>query len=200
MNKVLLSDQEAWSILEPFIPDIHACLVAGWNCWRDLGERVPEHVVRYDSTTRAGIVYNEIIAEARKRFFGVRDVNLQSRGRTLLLIFQGVLVLRFKKIDRNFRTRNVPTKQVVRMQYQMELQGLPPEATQVVAGYLLNALQDSVSGNWIVCPMGRSYEWKLPLGDQQPPPALPIQNPNDPAGPSVRSARVAKEEREAKGG
>ena len=198
--KDLLTEDQAWALLRGHIDDIRTCLVAGWNAWRDLGSRVPDHVVRFDSTTRAGIINNEIVAEARRRFHNVPGVNVTAQGRMVVLVFGGILILRFKKIDRNFRTRNVPTRQAQRFQYQMEMEGLPPEATVVVAGYLLTALQDAVHGNWLVCSYGTGLEWKIPLDSlTSSSPAL-LQTAPDPARPPVRSAKIQPIEKEETGG
>lgn len=195
----LLTADEAWALLQGHVDDIRACLVAGWNVWDDLGNRVPEHRIKFDSTTRAAIVNNAIAAEANKRFYNVAGVNVARKGRTLYLTFGGDIILRFKKVDRNFRTRNIPTKQALRLEYQMEVTGLPPKATVVVAGYLLNALQDSVQGNWLVCSVGADVEWKIPLDiAPPPPPPLLMRNPNDPVGPTVSSAKVAAKEAQEK--
>src|SRR5690606_33472964 len=131
-----------------------------------------------------------------KRFYNVPGVTISRKGRMLNLIFGGEIVLRFKKVDRNFRTRNVPTRQARRLEYQMEVAGLPPKATVIVAGYLLNALQDGVQGNWLVCSKGAEVEWKIPLDATAPPPGmlLPASGPNDPVAPNVKSAKVAPKE------
>lgn len=192
----LLTAGEAWGRLQGHVDDIRACLVAGWNVWDDLGDRVPEHRIKFDTTTRAGIVNNAIAAEASKRFFDVPGVRVTRKGRMLNLIFGGDIILRFKKVDRSFRTRNVRTKQAVRLEYQMQVEGFPAHATVIVAGYLLTALQDAVQGNWLVCSKGTDLEWKIPLDATPPPSPLLKQDPNggDPVGPTVKSAKVAVEE------
>ncbi len=191
--KVLLTEDEARRLLDGFLGELRACLLAGWNTWRDLGEQVPGHRIKFGARSRASIIHDAIVDDAWRRFYNVPGVNrMKSRG-LLVLVFGGVLVLRFKKFrSPRFKTSGIRTEQAQRFskQLSLELQGLSPEATNVVAGYLLTELQDEYQSMWVVCSNDSEIEWKIPLTGFGPSPAMAGAGAPTPQRPPVRSAIV----------
>lgn len=186
--------------LEPFADDIRACLAAGWAEWRECGEAVPHLRVHWNPRTRASIIHNGMMNEVFKRFHnrdGVRFV--RGKGGLVMVCFGETVTLRFKKLDQSFKTRNIRTAQTIRFALQLQMDGLmTPEVTNVVAGYLLNELQDEIKGLWIVCSYDSEVQWKHSLDDMLLPPPADLSNPvgDGPTPPKVisRTAPAAAEE------
>jgi hypothetical protein len=194
--KTLLTEAEARALLDAHTSDVRACLLAGWAAWTELGELVPHHRINLGSRSRASIVHDAITAEARKRFHNRPGVNVLKQHGFLVLVFDGRLVLRFKKLDDRFRTAGIATRQRMRFEYQMHLEGLDAQTTNVVAGYLLTQLQDEYQGMWIVCSDGGDLQWKVSLVPSMPATLASATAPSEPPAPKVRP--VAKPQEKSK--
>ena len=191
----LLSADEAQTILDPHIDDLRACLRAGWDAWQALTEAMPVVGVHTSNRTRAGIVYDGIATEARKRFHNKPGVSLMTKLGFLVVVFDGRLVLRFKKYRPGLRTSNVLTYQQFSFAWQAEMDGTPPAATKVVAGYLLNRLQDDIARMAITCSLGPELRWTIEIPDAWTDAALPtpipaVPDPEEPQQPVVHAART----------
>ena len=193
---LLLSADEAQAILDPHIDDLRACLSAGWRAWQALCEAIPVARVRTSNRTRAGIVYDAAVAEARMRFLNKPGVHLMSRLGFLVVVFDGRLVLRFKKYRHGLRTGGIPTHQQLSFAWQAEMDGMPPAATKVVAGYLLNRLQDGIARMAITCSVGPNLRWCFDIADAAAAAAspTPMPAPSHAGGPSPPVVRIARTE------
>ena len=190
----LLSADEAQKILDPHIEDLRACLRIGWDAWQTLTDEMPVVGVRTSNRTRAGIVYDAIATEARKRFHNRPGVHVMSELGFLIVIFDGRLALRFKKYRSGLRTSNVATHQQLSFSWQAEMDGMPPAATKVVAGYLLNHLQDDIARMAITCSFGPDLRWTIdipgaPAAAAPPIPITATLDAGEPTPPVVRPAR-----------
>lgn len=185
-DKILTADQ-ALELLAPYLPDVAACLNAGWRRWRELCETLPEVGLEMSKRGRAAIVYDATAAEARRRFRNKPGINLIDTGGLFLVDFEGQLTLRFKKFGRGLLTSNIPTRQQQLFDWQQPLPGMPAKSTQVVAGYLLDSLEVRVARQAITCREGPALRWAfdIPDFDEQP---LPLPAPADegPRRPVVR--------------
>ena len=190
----LLSADEAQKILDPHIEDLRACIRVGWHDWETLTQAMPVVGVRTSNRTRAGIVYDAIATEARKRFRNKPGVDLLSELGFLIVVFDGQLALRFKKYRYGLRTSNIATHQQLSFAWQAEMDGLPPAATKVVAGYLLNRLQDDIARMAITCSVGPDLRWTIDVADAptaatRPIPITATSDAGEPTPPVVRPAR-----------
>ena len=80
-----------------------------------------------------------MVASADKRLInrdGVRPLDIS--GLKLWLFEHANIVVRFKKMDEDGRSRNYPTKQAKAFDAQLELPGLPPKPLRLTVGYLLD--------------------------------------------------------------
>lgn len=135
----------------------------------------------------------------RRRGFGNKPgVHLTHRLGFLALVFDSRLVLRFKKYRHGLRTSNVPTYQQLQFQWQTEIVGMPPAATKVVAGYLLNRLQDDFARMSITCSIGPDLVWVIEIPDAPaaatPTPMPEPPNAGEPTRPVVRPTRTEEQQ------
>ena len=138
--------------------------------------------------------------ECRRRFDGRAGVHVTEVHGFITVTFENRLVLRFKKFTgRRLRTGGVRTKQRRLFEYQqLVLDGM--RVTTVVAGYLLNDVQQELQEIALVCPRGSSNEWVITL-DAPVDPTGNVTALITPTGSlptvAVRSATVTGEEKES---
>jgi hypothetical protein len=120
----------------------------------------PSVLVEHDVRAQASCTYAHMVAAADRRFIGRDGVKpLDIRGLKVWLFEQAGVVVRFKKMDEDGRTRNYPTNQALNFDKQRHLPGLPPEPVRLAAGYVLDATGTELLRSQISCPNGRDVLW-----------------------------------------
>lgn len=102
----------------------------------------------------------------------------------------GKVLLRFKKLDRNLRTRSTRTEAQRAWSRQLYIPGCEEPATRLVAGYQLTDEQAQIARLAITCPRDEDSNcWFLELPDAggfaEAAPVLPV-----PASPSEDSVKA----------
>lgn len=130
------------------------------------------------------MVYCRFVDLLEKKLFGDRNVRIKKHGRMVTFIIAQKLRLRFKKFDGNLRSGNVRTKQQFAMHYQLEIEGLDNNLTDVKFGYSTDSVGRKITGIYITCPKDwKKNAWFIQLGDEQSdalpfvvatPPELPL--------------------------
>lgn len=104
-----------------------------------------------------------MVAFAKRFFDGIEGIRIsQKRGLTTINI-RDHLLARFKKLDKNKHSRNLPTQQSFLFKAQLELPGIPSKLTHLDVGYVLNDLQTGIDGVYITCPYGKGLAWLINL-------------------------------------
>ncbi|MDL2284499.1 hypothetical protein LJC19_05085 [Oxalobacter sp. OttesenSCG-928-P03] len=135
------------------LPVIYSCIKDGWAIYQ---KEYPEHLkIAHTSRSRASLVHDHIASLARQRLeprFGVHCHEIQ---KLFLVSFNSGVVIRFKKLDDNFRSSNIRTQQSLGF---MEQETLPEigKAINLQAGYRLNELETDIEGIYLTLPIGES--------------------------------------------
>lgn len=190
----LISRDEAQTLLVEHIPNIKQVLEAGWDRWRSVCEAFPAETAQMRRITRANVVYDAMVLEAHSRFDGKPDIAVSEARGFMTLTFGHQIVLRFKKFrGSTLRTAGVNTRQRQQFERQLLVQTLPGlEVTALVAGYLLDPLEQEIHRIAIVCPLDGVNIWELELQrDTAAVVALPHQEVPAPTV-EVRSTRVPR--------
>jgi len=120
----------------------------------------PAILVEHDARAQANCTYSHVVAAADRRFMGRSGVRvLDVRGLKLWLFEDANVVIRWKKMDEDGRSRNYPTKQAKAYDAQLELPGLPPAPVRLTFGYLLDATKVELVRSQIARPHGREAMW-----------------------------------------
>lgn len=120
----------------------------------------PAVLIEHDVRAQATCTYTHMVAGADRRFLGLEGVRLlEIRGLKLWLFEHASIVVRFKKMDEDGRSRNYPTKQAKAFDAQLELPGLPPKPVRLTAGYLLDPTGTEFVRSQIARPDGREALW-----------------------------------------
>jgi len=122
----------------------------GW-VWLSGGNALPDQQID-DIRAQATCTYSHMVAAADRRFLGQPGIRpLDIRGLKLWLFETASIVIRFKKMDEDGRSRNYPTKQARDFDAQLELPGLPPKPVRLTVGYLL----DETGSEFVRCQIAR---------------------------------------------
>lgn len=120
----------------------------------------PEILIEHDIRAQATCTYTHMVAAADRRFAdhtGIRPLDI--RGLKVWLFESASVVVRFKKMDEDGRSRNYPTRQARDFDRQLELPGLPPKPLRLTVGYLLDDTATEFVRCQIARPDGRRTLW-----------------------------------------
>ncbi|HEG43375.1 MAG TPA: hypothetical protein ENH94_04930 [Phycisphaerales bacterium] len=154
-----VTEQGAHEILKPHYEKLSKCFINAWGDYITIIEKCASSCVGFTATTRANIVQNSIIENAKRLFSDVGGVTCYYSNGLFALDFYGKIILRFKKIDRSLRPHNVRTEQ----QGQCTMQTLFDNATIVTAGYRVDVTETSIKDIKVVCWFNNCLLWQLPL-------------------------------------
>ena len=115
---------------------------------------------------RASLIYDRAVHHAKRLFAEIPEVAcVQRRGFLTALIGEKVEI-RFKKLDKNRKSRNIPTQFQTLYGLQYPLFGEKDTATRLTAGYQLDTLQTCITATMIVCQVGKEVlYWLTADGD-----------------------------------
>jgi hypothetical protein len=132
---------------------------------------------------------------------GVTIVDQRDNGGYLSLVFDDMVVVRFKKFrDEGFGTCGIATRQQQRFAIQEPPLLEFPTTGNLVVGYLLDELEASISTLAIACSINEELQWSIDITESDegwgslP---RPLRD-GGPSGPTVRS--TADERRDAEQG
>lgn len=184
---------EAAEILAPYAADLARPWRSAWKMWAQLP---PAAKIAFAPRTRANVLYDYAIAEAKSVFGNRIDVSLTEDPGFLHLTVGDRLGLRFKKVDSDLATSGISTQQYTRWRRQMSIPGLEP-LTNVTIGYQVSAL-GQLADVVFVCSIGTTPYWAIraPEADDETGTVTPINTqPTLPAAPVIRiPAPVAEPE------
>jgi hypothetical protein len=158
------SKQDALRLIGPHLSRIEQCYS---QAWIDLVD-----VMRHFATTartptsptlRARMMYDLVTGHARRSFANSPAVRIGNLHGLLTLTFGSELVVRFKKLKSDLSTTGIPTQQMLSFEAQQEIPGLPPRATFLVAGYLLDATGSSIARLVLTCRDQHGLVWSHDL-------------------------------------
>lgn len=156
----VISEDEAKAILDRYTEPLAEVVAAGLPDWKDLP---PDKTARQGRRTRASWISDVIADKAHEKFDNEPDVDVTSKRGFVTLTFAGKLVLRFKKFNgRRLRTSGIMTHQRIAFEsQQLSFDGMT--VTGIVAGYLLDKLEQELARLAIVCPLNGHNLWVIDL-------------------------------------
>ncbi len=153
-----ISEEAARAILKPYENDLQDCIISAWNTYSQYAFR---HI--HTARTRACIVHDHMVDNARQRFENRPNTRTYEIGGVFFVEIEEKVLIRFKKLDEDKLSCNIPTQQSLEFLGQMELPHMPPKVTRLIAGYELNGLQTAIRAVSITCPNGSHNAWYYDL-------------------------------------
>jgi hypothetical protein len=166
--------EQCRAVLQPYLNDLRTIVLAGWAAWDVLGERAPDLRAPLSARTRANFIYDSITQRARDLFANRPGINIREVRGFLELSFKDQCVVRFKKLDRKYRAKGIPTRQQMRWNFnelaeerlsQMELPFGFPLTAKLIAGYTLDSLAVSVDKVLVTRPGKKAVQWHFEIGE-----------------------------------
>src|SRR5260221_1512051 len=145
----LMDRDEALVVLQPFLPDLRASIIRGWEQYHF--QPVAQEG-RASRRSRASLVHDLIVDGARRLFAGRAGVRIDEGRGFLALGFGERVAVRVKKLNGAMRPSHMPTEQAHSFAHQLSLFG--EDATNLIAGYQLDPLGVTLEHIAITCPRG----------------------------------------------
>lgn len=143
--------------LEPDLANIVRSVECGW----DEGQRwlQTSHVILSKSPV-ANVINEYIFAQVRRNFEPERCVGDRN---TLRGLIAGGAFIKFKKLNRRFRTANIQTRQIAAYNRQYPVPGLE-DMEHLVVGWLPDATETELVGIYLLKPKSSGEnEWRVDL-------------------------------------
>jgi hypothetical protein len=177
---------QATSDLQPYVNRLRRCVE---DAIRAFMADQASHLYRMRLGTQANLLRDYIVEKIQAEFPDGEEGISHHNGRGLFLLnIKNRYYLRFKKLDRRHRTRNVVTQLSLDYLLQRPLELFPelPGATHLNVGYQ-PGITLSQSTIWITCPDGPMLDWKWGLSETAEPIQLPVLAPQ--AMPEAKPSR-----------
>jgi len=155
---MILNEAQAREVFGKHTDTIRECIEHAWD--RSLALS-PDIHVDLSPRSKASIVHDFIVAEARKLFSDDPEIQMKVLRGLFILDF-GKVQLRFKKLNKQLRPQSIPTNQTRAFMIQGDLPGIPL-ATKVIAGYKLDDFQKNIQCIAVICPYGQQCAWYFEL-------------------------------------
>lgn len=149
------------SNIEFLLPAIYRSIILGFNdCYHN--DQIDQ--LRYRPSTKASIVYDNIVANLKKELALHPSVKFITQKGLITLSIKDKFLIRIKKLDDNHRSSNIRTKQSTLFVNQQSLFENEDALTNLEIGYVLEPIENSIRGIWVVCPKNeKNNNWELDL-------------------------------------
>lgn len=188
---MIRTEDEARERLRPYAARLRKCVIDAVSGYH-IGPKYADSRANHTKRTAANSVNDDAWANLRKEFEGEQGFSFSEGLGRRLLHFEGQFNIRVKKLDKNFRPRNIATQGVLDFLQQVvapHLPGMDPP-TNVDLCYRLVGLAEIQPNVYLRCPKGRSYHWLWELEEPVAAAAGPAAIPAPKPGPSVTERRV----------
>jgi hypothetical protein len=196
----LVPQDEAEQILAPFLPEFENCILEGLTLCRSLGESNPR-LYRASSTGARSFLMNDSVCDLiLEKFKGRSDVLFIRKHRTLYMLIQNRILIRFKRFySRRFRTRNIMTAFQVKLMRQESLPELEaPASTRITVGWLMDKLGWEIRDMGVACPNGDENAWTFSFVGSvavAETVRLEVPRPAERSMPTITPKKVVREKR-----
>jgi hypothetical protein len=151
-----LSQTEAERLLTPHLSDLAAPVYAAWRAWDAL---TPPARQPLSPRTRANWLYDMTVAHAKATLDRPPTFTYTEQPGFLLVTVEGVVAIRYKKLDDEMGICGIRTRQFQMWGTQAPLPGIEP-LTHLVAGYQVSEF-GKLQGVVLVCSQGRRVLWHI---------------------------------------
>jgi hypothetical protein len=155
IQRRIVSREDALALLTDYMPQFDELLDEAWEYVESVYADDATRRVAFNDITKASMLHDRWSQLAAARFDGDHRVRIGRRGRMLLLLIDGRVAVRFKKLGSDLCARNIRTPSQERdyFQGQMFIEGLEPSSpTRLIFGYRVNSVGTEIAGRYLTCP------------------------------------------------
>lgn len=162
-KNIIMPLEAAQRLLTPYMRDLVDTFDEADGWVQSLLDADPRSHFVFDSSTNASMLSNAFGHFVAPRMLA-QNVPWRSEGKMQRCVVQQKIALRFKKLDTDLHSMNIPTKAQCDIYEQRTLPNAQ-RLTHVTFGYTLDAL-GSNTGLYVVCPNGwQNNMWVWPIRD-----------------------------------
>lgn len=161
ISRLGLTKKEVKEILNPYSELIYNEIQNGFQDYID-NDLVNAHI--HNNCTKSNLISSYIIYRIRKLVFEKPELKLIEQQRMIILLVKDKVAIRFKKLDKDYKSLNIPTKQSRKFRNR-SLNFKGTSAIPVDAGWRLNEFYTEIEDISFVCPDGKNNLWRIPLED-----------------------------------
>ena len=161
MKRQIRTLSEAKPILEPHYNKILDAMKVSFRQQIEIKDFIYQNQGFFElkPRTKANIISDFIQTNITNSFSDTEGVTAGVFNDVFGLNIGNELFVRFKKMDKAFKTGNVSTTQQQNFQTQKCILGFPDQPTFVFAGYIPDSTWLNVTGFYIACWDGKTLEW-----------------------------------------
>ncbi len=157
-----LTLDEAQAVLSPHLQKVARCFMGAWQKWLVLHTQFPEFTRPLTPRAIANVVSDYIWDFVKTEFADIPGAYTSDAKSLRLLCINDEVTLRFKKLNNNYQSSNIPTTQQVAFVQHSFISGIPT-APRLTAGYVLNSLQSEIQALAVTMPQGKQVLWSMPI-------------------------------------
>lgn len=192
----MLNRSEALKHIDPHKDWIIASFRAAESELNKLRETDPVILMKLSDGAIAYMMADLIKHQIEVRRIGRSGVMITLKRGRLTLTIDGAVAMRFKKLTKSLKARYSATQAALAFfDGQRQLEELPPDLTNTIAGYVLDSF-GAIESIYLTCPLSGKNEWVFELGDAEggsPVLDLPVV-PTPVSGTTIKIKRVDTEE------
>ena len=147
-------------IIRDFEPRIRGAMESAWDKWLEVGGRVS-----YSKRSRASVVFDFMLANAKTEFNDDPNVRIIHEGQTAKFLFRERVLGRFKKASRNGLGSNIETQRDLQFinNPQYKFPGMLPSIYSIEFCYSLNELETQMALITANARMNKLRLWSFEL-------------------------------------
>lgn len=156
------SQEEIQEVLGRYEAPIGTSILSAWAAWLAIPEALRlslSAVPRARANAIAAFAYSEF----SRLESGNESIRLHEAHDTVCLVIEEKVLVRFKKLARDYLSSNYQTQRAKEFNGQLALDGIPTIA-RVDVGYILDELTTRIEELAFVYRLGNTVAWKYPIG------------------------------------
>ncbi|GGI55653.1 hypothetical protein [Oxalicibacterium solurbis] len=155
-----LIKSQADTLLRPFFNDFEQIMRAAWQDWRD--NRLAAQMQH--KRVRAAIVWNQMLAHAKRQFDGREDVTVDTVKEWEGILIDGRIFIRMKKGTDKLLSRNFPTQTA--LAFHDQDQDLFGGIVRLELLYVLNTAETDIERIVLIQRHKKQIVWSIDLLDE----------------------------------
>jgi hypothetical protein len=183
--------------LKPYLDILNSVVIDAWNTYQTDCDTI---VYRLQSLGRSIIMNNLCIDNAKKAFTDYENIDVITNGHGLIINIRSNdedfhVTLRFKKLDKKYRTFNAKTSRNQKFTNQLPLWKSdipkPVKLVNINIGYKIDELWTAIEV-WVTCPDGaKTYAWKFRISENEEQPRVINKMPEN-ISPIVQGKKLVE--------
>lgn len=164
-SRKIIGRAEAEEVLKPYYRQIVNAMESAFNDYLNVVNKRNAEGQRseFRKSTIAGMVHDFTRIRIRDQFLNNEGVVVREYKKIFTLKILDKVLIRFKKLNADYSTSNIKTKQTIQFAHQHEIDGFPEIPTFLFAGYMLDETWTSIKNIYLLCKLGENLIWQIDL-------------------------------------